>query len=118
MNDNDLAIVVSAAVLGTVFVALSALRSPVSLRQWLTRRLLPGVVAIAGLTAVVSWWLSGVAAAVVAVCEAAANTYDCEDAFLIVAATILSGGTAMVLFILGSGGFFALKRFCGMGATS
>lgn len=117
MNDNDLAIVVIAAVLGTVFVALFALRSPSSLRGWLSRRLLPGVAVIASLTALVSWWLNGVAAADAAACEAAANSYDCEDAFLIVVMSILAGGMAIILFVLGSAGIFAVKRFRQAGAA-
>lgn len=117
MNDNDLAIVVIAAVLGTVFVALFALRSPSSLGAWLSRRLLPGVAGLAGLTALVSWWLNGVAAADAASCEAAANSYDCEDAFLIVVMAILAGAMATVLFVLGSAGIFAVKRFRQAGAA-
>ncbi|MAS06655.1 MAG: hypothetical protein CL534_18485 [Ahrensia sp.] len=117
MNDNDLAIVVIAAVLGTVFVALFALRSPSSLGAWFSRRLLPGVAGLAGLTALVSWWLNGVAAADAAACVAAANSYDCEDAFLIVVMAILAGAMATVLFVLGSAGIFAVKRFRQAGAA-
>lgn len=117
MNDNDLAIVVIAAVLGAVFVALFALRSPSSFRGWFSRRLLPGVAVIAGLTVLVSWWLNGVAAADAAACAVAANSYDCEDAFLVVAAAILAGGMAVMLFVLGSAGVFAVKRFRYAGAS-
>lgn len=117
MNHNDLAIVVIAAVLGTVFVALFALRSPSSFGAWLSRRLLPGVAGLVGLTVLVSWWLNGVAAADVAACQKAANSYDCEDAFLIVVMAILAGAMATVLFVVGSAGVFAVKRFRQAGAA-
>lgn len=117
MNHNDLAIVVIAAVLGAVFVALFALRSPSSFGAWLSRRLLPGVAGLVGLTVLVSWWLNGVAAADVAACQTAANSYDCEEAFLIVVMAILAGAMATVLFVLGSAGVFAVKRFRQAGAA-
>jgi hypothetical protein len=117
VNDNDLAIVMIAAVLATVFLALFAPRSPSSLGAWFSRRLLPGVAGLAGLTVLVSWWLNGVAAADVAACEAAADSYDCEDAFLIVVMAILAGAMATVLFVLGSAGVFAVKRFRQAGAA-
>ncbi|WP_370319780.1 hypothetical protein [Oricola sp.] len=117
MNDNDLAIVVIAAVLGAVFVALFALRSPSSLDAWLSRRLLPGVAGLAGLTVLVSWWVNGVAAADVAACEMTAGSYDCEDAFLVVVMAVLAGAMATVLFVFGSAGVFAVKRFRQAGAA-
>tara|TARA_Y100000815_G_scaffold138394_1_gene124987 strand:- start:2605 stop:2958 length:354 start_codon:yes stop_codon:yes gene_type:complete len=117
VNDNDLAIVVIAAVLATVFVALFALRSPSCFGAWFSRRLLPGVAGLVGLTGLVSWWLNGVAATDVAACEMAASSYDCEDAFLIVVMAILAGAMATVLFVFGSAGVFAVKRFRQAGAA-
>ena len=43
-------------------------------------------------------------------CEAMANTYDCEDAFLIVVMAILAGGLAAILFGLGSAVLFSVRR--------
>ena len=118
MNVNDLAIVSIAAVTAAVFVAFFAWRCPVSVRAWALGRLLPGVAGIAGLTVVASLLLGRVAAADAGACEAMANTYDCEDAFLIVVMAILAGGLAAILFGFGSAGLYAVGRLRGAGVVA
>ena len=121
MNGNDLAIVVTGALLATAFVALFAARSPFSVRAFLLRRLLPGIAGIVALTALASWWLNGVAAADVAACQVQAArglAYDCEDAYLVVVMAILAGAFSLVFFAVGLTGVFAVKRFRRAGVAS
>lgn len=110
MNGNDLTIVVSAVVVALAFLAAFGRTAPASLGAWALRRLLVGVAGIAGLTVVASLWLSRVAAADVAACKAAANTYDCEDAWLVVVMAILAGGLAILFYVAGLVGLRVARR--------
>lgn len=101
MNANDQIVVVTAVVVAAAAVTLFWSGRRAAGGAWFLRRLLAGAGLLVALTAVSSWWLHGVAAADVAACEAAGNSYDCEDAYLVVVMALLAGGLAVVLFVAG-----------------